>query len=151
VSGLLVETGLRWSQSLNVADSVARGALQRGMSVIVPWVLSDALFHYAGTAAAGSARAGDRALLIVPVMARARALGVLALADRCGRVFGDGDLAVAERLARRARRAFDQVDPADRHSTIVRDGLVALAGQSVALYALTADGKRLVMVAGCHA
>jgi hypothetical protein len=148
---LVVETGLRWSQSLNVADSVARGALQRGISVIVPWVLSDALFHYAGTAADRSARAGDRALLIVPVMARSRALGVLAVADRCGRVFGDSDLAVAERLARSARRAFDPGEPADRHGTIVRDGLAALGGQSAALYALTGDGERLMMVAGCHA
>ena len=147
MTGFFVETtALRWSQSLNVADSVARRALQRGISVIVPWVLSDALFHYAGTVAVRSARTGDRALLVVPVMARGRALGVLALADRCGRVFGDDDLVVVERLARLARRAF-----AHRSSMIVGDGLVALAGRSAALYALTADGERLVMIAGCDA
>ena len=114
---------------------------------MVPRVLRDSLFQYADEGIALVERACDRAVLIAPLRVGGRTVGLLALAARSGRVFASAELTVAERLARRAARALASAEAVAAASRVARDTHVALDAESAALYALAADGDRLILVA----
>ena len=140
-------SALRWSRSLSPTGSIAQLALRGDEPVMAPRVLRDSLFQYAEEGVVLDERDSDRAVLIVPLRARGRTVGLLALAARSGRVFASAELTVAEQLARRAARALSSVGVAARASGVARDTHVALEGESAALYALAGGGERLVLVA----
>src|SRR5262245_54638036 len=103
----------QWRSRVVAADTIARLALrQSGGYVAATRVLHDGLFER-GPDAAGVPQSPDGAVLVVTVERGGRRVGVAALADRSGRVFGDDEVTRAERITRTiahgiAKRRTDQ-------------------------------------------
>ena len=91
------------------ADGVA-GVIRSGQPQVIP-VVTDAMVEAAAVDdehLAALRHLGLRSVLMVPLIARGRTLGVISLVSaESGRVYGDADLALATDLARRAALAID--------------------------------------------
>jgi hypothetical protein len=139
-------SALRWNASVALEESVARWAVRGGGGVTIPRVLHDVLLRYGPTDHGISSR-DDRALLVVPVGGPGRSLGVLAVADRSGRSFGDRDVTAAEGIAALAAPALVAGTPGAPVLALLVQALDVLAAESAALYALADGDRRLSMVA----
>jgi len=135
-----------WNANLALDASIAALAVRRGVGVVVPWVLYDALLHYRGTDLVVSEGA-DRSLLVVAVARRGRPIGALAVADRAGRGFDDRDVATAERFAEAAASAMAPRKARERGPALLHEVLGALEAETAALYTLAESDQRLTLVA----
>ena len=140
--------GARWRERVAASMSIARIALERsGGHVAATRVLHDGLFVPRAAGARAALGTTDCAVLIVALDRDGARVGVLALADRSGRVFSDDEVALAERLMRDVVRCIGHADGHDA----VQDGIArllhALGGETAAVYAVGERGAELSLVA----
>jgi GAF domain-containing protein/CheY-like chemotaxis protein len=101
------ESRFEWTRVLGPGLGVAAVAVREGRPISAPDVLQDARIVYderMRTAIGGSA---ERALIAVPLMLQGRVSGVLALADRTGRIFDAEDTRLTEAFADQAALALE--------------------------------------------
>lgn len=140
--------GPRWCPRVVSAESIARLALQRsGGHVAATRVLHDGLFASERDASDLVYDAPDRAVLVVTIEHGGRRVGVVALADRSGRVFSDQEVTLAERVARAASPGMVRGHGGEAAHAVVERLLQLLGGETAALYTIADDGAQLALVA----
>ena len=164
-----------WAREL--APGVGLSALAAGGRRIYAAadVLSDPAIHYDEALRASLAASGDRALMAVPLLVRDRMSGVLAIADRTGRVFSDAEAQLlqafadqaalalenarlydettrrrheAEQLARLAQRLTESLDVADVVARTVESVLPLFEAKSSVLRLARPDGCLVALATG---
>ena len=139
-------SGSRWRERVASVKSIARIALQQsGGHVAATRVLHDALFIDVPPPLARSPT--DCAVLVVALAREGERVGVIALADRSGRVFSDEEVATAERLMRGVASGIQAVDRRQTAQDGIGRLLHALGGETAAVYAVAAGGDELALVA----
>jgi GAF domain-containing protein len=140
-------SALRWRARVASSASIARLALgQSGGHVAATRVLYDGLFTSAADTAGLVHDAPDRAVLVVALECGPRRVGVMALADRSGRVFSDDEVALAERLTRPVAREIVHGRGHAVAGEAIERLLELLGGETAALYTLVGDGGVLALV-----
>ena len=141
-------SGPRWCPRVVSAESIARLALQRpGGHVAATRVLHDGLFVSERDRSDLVYDSPDRAVLVVTIEHGGRRVGVVALADRSGRVFSDQEVTVAERVSRSASRGMARGHGNEAAHVVVERVLQLLGGETAALYTVADDGAQLALVA----
>lgn len=122
-------------RSAKCAPPALRGPLESGSSVLIRAVGPEFLRDLAADEEHFLAltRLGLGSMMITPLIARGRPLGVLSLARTDGPAYDDDDLAMAEELARRAALAVDNAQLFRRatEAVAVRDEFLAIASHEL--------------------
>jgi K+-sensing histidine kinase KdpD len=102
-------------------------AVQNRRPMVAPDVLDDARVQVTPEDGVHFKRTRLRAVLIVPLLARATAIGVLVVNDRTGRVFTDDEIALAQTFASLAATALEHARLYERAAQRA-DKLMTLSG-----------------------
>lgn len=136
-----------WNTVLGVDRSIAHAAVRNRIPVSAPRVLRDGLFRY-DRGVHGLVDGGtDRAVLVIPLKQGRTLLGIVAAADRTGRLFVHADVGLAETFVDRAAVTLDPVCLSAAACERIGRWLVAiLAVESAAVYRLHRETGTLVLV-----
>lgn len=140
--------GGQWSPLVAPDGSIVRAALRDRTPVTAARVLRDGLFQYGGGVHGLAETATDRAVLVVPLARRQELVGVVAATDRCGRMFLDAEVALAQSFAEQAAVALTEAGFLPGVSERIAGAMAALVGAtSAAVYRQDAESGNLVLLA----
>jgi GAF domain-containing protein/CheY-like chemotaxis protein len=164
-----------WARELEPGIGVAGLAVGGRQAYTAPDVLGDPTIRYGDRVRATLATSPDRALMAVPLLIRDRVSGVLAIADRTGRVFRDAEVQLvqafadqaalalenarlyaettrrrheAEQLARLAQTLTESLDESDVVGRTVESVLPLFGAKSSVLRLSRPDGSLVVLAVG---
>jgi GAF domain-containing protein len=146
--GLIGYSGCEWSPVVAPDESIVRAALRDRTPVSAARVLRDGLFGYRGGVGGLAETGTDRAVLVVPLACRQELVGLVATADRCGRMFLDSEVARAQVFADQAAVALAEMGFLPQVPGRIAEAMVALLGaRSAAVYRFDAESGTLVLLA----